>query len=188
MTDQLQHTSIPVGTESQEAPTLQTLARLAALRRRDLLGWMAAVVLGSGRAAAPAASTTRLRVGVASCADQRKPQPIWDAVLAEPPDFFVFAGDNVYASEQPFDVATLRAAYMELAAKPNFARVRTTVPHLAVWDDHDYGVNDGGAEFPHKQALTQHSCHQPQTRTSRSPCEPLTLSPWGLDSGRQCAD
>ena len=113
MTDQLQHTSIPVGTESQEAPTPQTLARLAALRRRDLLGWMAAVVLGSGRAAAPAASTTRLRVGVASCADQRKPQPIWDAVLAEPPDFFVFAGDNVYASEQPFDVATLRAAYLE---------------------------------------------------------------------------
>ena len=41
---------------------------------------------------------------------------------------------------------------MELAAKPNFARLRTTVPHLAVWDDHDYGVNDGGAEFPHKQA------------------------------------
>ncbi len=93
----------------------------------------AVVVLGSGRAAAPAASTTRLRVGVASCADQRKPQPIWDAVLAESPDFFVFAGDNVYASEPPFEVATLHAAYMELAAKPNFARLRTTVPHVAVW-------------------------------------------------------
>jgi phosphodiesterase/alkaline phosphatase D-like protein len=122
MTDQLRYTPIPVRTESQEAPTPQTVARLAALRRRDLLGWMAAViVLGSGRAAAPAASTTRLRMGVASCADQRQPQPIWDTVLAEPPDFFVFAGDNVYASEQPFDVATLRAAYLELAAKPNFA-------------------------------------------------------------------
>jgi alkaline phosphatase D len=153
MTDQLRHTPIPVQTESQEAPPPQTVAPLAALRRRDLLGWIAAVVvLGSGRTAAPAASTTRLRVGVASCADQHKPQPIWDAVLAEQPDFFVFAGDNVYASEQPFDVTTLRAAYMELAAKPNFERVRTAVPHLAVWDDHDYGVNDGGAEFPHKQA------------------------------------
>jgi alkaline phosphatase D len=110
--------------------------------------------VGTGRATTPAASTTRLRVGVgvASCADQRQPQPIWDAVLAEQPDFFVFAGDNVYASEQPFEVTTLRTAYRELAAKPNFARVRTTVPHLAVWDDHDYGVNDSGAEFPHKQA------------------------------------
>ena len=106
----------------------------------------------AGRAASTAASATRLRVGVASCADQRQPQPIWDAVLAEQPDFFVFAGDNVYASEQPFDVATLRAAYEALAAKPNFAHVRRTIPHLAVWDDHDYGVNDGGAAFPHKQA------------------------------------
>jgi len=69
----------------------------AALRRRDLLGWVAtAVLLGGGRAASPAASATRLRVGVASCADQRQPQPLWDAVLTEQPDFFVFAGDNVY--------------------------------------------------------------------------------------------
>ena len=49
-------------------------------------------------------------------------------MLAEQPDFFVFAGDNVYASEQPFDVTKLHAAYMELAAKSNFARLRTTVP------------------------------------------------------------
>ena len=34
----------------------------AALRRRDLLGWVAtAVLLGGGRAASPAASATRLR-------------------------------------------------------------------------------------------------------------------------------
>ena len=110
MTDRLRQITIPVQSDSLEAPISQTVARLAMPRRRDVLGWVAAVVvLGTGRATAPAASTTRLRVGVASCADQRKPQPIWDAVLAEQPDFFVFAGDNVYASEQPFDVTTLRA-------------------------------------------------------------------------------
>ena len=37
-------------------------------------------------------------------------------------------------------------------------------------------------------ALTQHSCHQPQTRTSRSTCAQLTFSPLGPDSGRRCAD
>jgi alkaline phosphatase D len=26
------------------------------------------------------------------------------------------------------------------------------VPHLATWDDHDYGKNDGGAAFVHKRA------------------------------------
>ena len=115
MTDQLRHTTIAVRTDPLEAPTPQPLTpwpevlacrhHLAAPRRRELLGWVAAaVVLGGGRAASPAASATRLRVGVASCADQRQPQPIWDAVLTEQPDFFVFAGDNVYASEQPFEV------------------------------------------------------------------------------------
>ena len=153
MTDRLRQMTIPVQSDSLETPISQTVARLAMPQRRDLLGWVAAVVVfGTGRATAPAASTTRLRVGVASCADQRKPQPIWDAVLAESPDFFVFAGDNVYASEQPFEVSKLHAAYMELSAKPNFERLRSTMPHMAVWDDHDYGVNDGGTEFPHKQA------------------------------------
>jgi alkaline phosphatase D len=23
---------------------------------------------------------------------------------------------------------------------------------MAIWDDHDYGLNDGGVAFPHKQA------------------------------------
>jgi alkaline phosphatase D len=27
------------------------------------------------------------------------------------------------------------------------ARLRSTVPHLATWDDHDYGKNDAGADF-----------------------------------------
>jgi alkaline phosphatase D len=122
------------------------------LRRRGLvLGAAAAAALGaSGQgAAAPAA---RVRVGLASCADQDKPQPIWDAVLAEPPDFFIFGGDNVYASTPPFSAARLREAYDALAAKPSFERLRAGVPHLAVWDDHDYGLNDGGAEFAHKRA------------------------------------
>jgi alkaline phosphatase D len=65
----------------------------------------------------------------------------------------MLAGDNVYASEQPFDVATLRAAYVALAAKANFACVRTPVSRLAVWDNHDHIVNDGGTEFPHKQVV-----------------------------------
>jgi hypothetical protein len=37
-------------------------------------------------------------------------------------------------------------------------------------------------------AQTQHSCHQPPTRTSCSICEQLTRSPLWPDSGRRCAD
>lgn len=120
------------------------------LVRRDIIVAGAAALTGC--ASADANRTARVRIGVASCADQDKPQPIWDAALAERPDFFVFGGDNVYASEQPFDIARLRQAYDTLARHTNFERLRAAVPHLAVWDDHDCGLNDGGAAFAHKQA------------------------------------
>ena len=90
------------------------------------------------------------RIAFGTCADQTKPQPIWDTVLADKPDLMIFGGDNVYSSEQPWSAAKLREAYATQAAAPGFAKLRRTVPHLAVWDDHDYGLNDGGAEFAHK--------------------------------------
>jgi alkaline phosphatase D len=122
---------------------------MTGIARRDVIVAGAAALAGCASADAGGA---RVRIGVASCADQGKPQPVWDAALAEQPDFFVFAGDNVYASEQPFDIARLRRAYDTLERHTNFERLRAKVPHLAIWDDHDCGLNDGGAAFEHKQA------------------------------------
>ncbi|MBI5277953.1 MAG: alkaline phosphatase family protein [Burkholderiales bacterium] len=92
------------------------------------------------------------RVAFTSCADQSKPQPIWDTLYADRPDLVIFGGDNVYASPQQWTPEALRTAYQAQAAIPGFARVRRSFPHLAIWDDHDYGLNDGGADFVHKQA------------------------------------
>ena len=87
------------------------------------------------------------RIAFGSCIDQNKPQPIWTPILADRPDLFIFGGDNVYASTPPWSREKLDAAYAKLAASPGFARLRETTPHLAIWDDHDYGLNDGGAGF-----------------------------------------
>lgn len=95
------------------------------------------------------------RFAFGSCADQTEPQPVWEAVLATQPDLFLFGGDNVYASLQPWSAAQLAEAYAQLAAKPGFERLRRSVPHLAIWDDHDYGRNDAGAEFEHKAESKQ---------------------------------
>jgi alkaline phosphatase D len=92
------------------------------------------------------------RIAIGSCTDQAKPQPIWNTVLADRPDLAIFAGDNVYASDVPWSLAKLEQAYALQAAVPGFARLRASVPHLAIWDDHDYGMNDGGAGFAHRQA------------------------------------
>ena len=100
----------------------------------------------------PAWPTQVQKIIFGSCIDQRRPQPIWQSILAAKPDLFIFGGDNVYASSQPWQLQSLENAYAAQAAQSGFAALRATIPHLAVWDDHDFGLNDGGVEFAHKQA------------------------------------
>lgn len=110
---------------------------------------------GDSGAAIGSPGSALQRIAFGSCCDQDRPQPIWDAVLGAQPELFIFGGDNVYASAQPWRQERLAAAYARLAAEPGFARLRDRVAHLAIWDDHDYGLNDGGAEFAHKEASKQ---------------------------------
>ncbi|MEM7583600.1 MAG: alkaline phosphatase D family protein [Acidobacteriota bacterium] len=96
----------------------------------------------------PAISTPIERIALGSCADQERPQRIWPAIAETEPQVFLFLGDNVYADT--YDMAEMRSAYETLAAVPEFAAFRERVPILATWDDHDFGWNDAGAEYPHK--------------------------------------
>jgi alkaline phosphatase D len=98
-----------------------------------------------------ASSKTLNRLAFGSCIDQTKPQPIWSAINASKPDLFIFGGDNVYASEQPWRLEKLQSAYAQLAQNAGFAQLRSTTPLQVIWDDHDYGLNDGGSDFQHKQ-------------------------------------
>lgn len=90
------------------------------------------------------------RIAFGSCANQTMGQPIWDAVLAYRPDLFLFCGDNVYGDFSSSEAGNLKQAYAEAAKIAGYGKLRDSVSHLAVWDDHDYGLNDGGVEFPHK--------------------------------------
>jgi alkaline phosphatase D len=83
------------------------------------------------------------------CADESKPQPVWQHVLARKNDLFIFTGDNIYGDSR--DMAVLAAKYAKLAAIPGFARLRETTPVVAVWDDHDFGENDAGGDYPAKE-------------------------------------
>jgi alkaline phosphatase D len=122
----------------------------------------AAVLGGLGSAAAdetiagsqsdphPSLGRTLRRIAFGCCADQSKPQPVWGSVLARQNDLFIFLGDNIYGDSR--DMAVLRAKYEQLAAIPGFAKLRQTTPVVAVWDDHDFGENDAGGEYPQKEA------------------------------------
>lgn len=119
------------------------------LRRREFVAWGAAALAGC--AAPGPRHAGRTLIDFASCTDQSRPQPMWDTILADRPDFFIFAGDSVYADRPPFSLGKLRDAYATQEAVPGFSRLRATVPHMAIWDDGDFGENDGGADFPFKQ-------------------------------------
>ncbi len=57
-------------------------------------------------------------------------------------------GDAIYADVPKG--TKMEEAYAKLAAQPGFAKLRQSCPMMAVWDDHDYGKDDAGAELPNK--------------------------------------
>jgi alkaline phosphatase D len=98
----------------------------------------------------PALGRRLSRIAFGCCAEQSKSQPVWDPVLARHNDLFIFLGDNIYGDTR--DMTVLRAKYEMLAGIPGFAKLRASTPVVAVWDDHDFGENDAGGEYPQKEA------------------------------------
>ncbi len=85
------------------------------------------------------------RVAFGSCIQQDLELPIFATILNEKPELMLFLGDNIYADTS--DLPTLRTKYAKLDGKPEFQRLVQTTRVMATWDDHDYGKNDGGADF-----------------------------------------
>jgi len=84
-------------------------------------------------------------VVVGSCAKQDGDQAFWDVIRHESPDLFLFIGDNIYADALKY--RKLKKQYRKLGRSEGFARLRNETRMMATWDDHDYGLNDGGADY-----------------------------------------
>ena len=106
------------------------------------------------------------RFAFGSCAKERLPQPIWKTIEQQDPELFLFIGDNNYAdywapdgreivSAPVTDVNRLKEAYQTLSEIPGFNEFRAVTPMLGTWDDHDYGANDQGKEYPLKAESQQ---------------------------------
>src|ERR1700744_3707279 len=78
--------------------------------------------------------------------------PALRAITAQAPDLMVFLGDNVFGLAKSGDpsMPEMRRAYQRLASDPDFQALRSAVPTIETWDDHDFGVNDGGADSPYR--------------------------------------
>lgn len=94
------------------------------------------------------------RIAFGSCLSEKEDQSIWTTLAAENPDAFIFMGDNIYGDAYRSDplfsdptMPKMRSSYNKLAQSTPFANFRAQVPVMPIWDDHDYGANDGGADY-----------------------------------------
>ena len=138
----------------------------------------------AGQSLAPDALLTRIAVG--SCNRQDQDQAFWGRVAAANPQLFLMIGDNVYGDigwDGGADLGTFRAAYASLAAEPGFAALRSRVPMMVTWDDHDFGPNDAGGTFAHRafsERIFEHFWQSPaEVRDRPGVYQAVTTGPAG---------
>lgn len=85
------------------------------------------------------------RLSFGSCNNHLEPNALWDDIYNAKPQVFVWGGDIIYADTDQVD--KIESFYSELAQLPAYAKLASEVPISGTWDDHDYGLNDGGATF-----------------------------------------
>ncbi len=104
-------------------------------------------------AATLAPDTTLTRIAFGSCYHPSLKSGIFNEIAGQHPDAFVFLGDNVYAKDESDDptLMSLRQAYADLSAVESFKALRESTPLLVAWDDHDYGKDDAGGDFKHRE-------------------------------------
>ncbi len=81
-------------------------------------------------------------VAVGSCSRLGSNGSVYDTIRAAQPDLFLVPGDFFYADHiEVFDQFT--EAFDETLTSPAQAALLAEIPIAYVWDDHDYGGNDG---------------------------------------------
>lgn len=82
---------------------------------------------------------------------------IWPAILKHDPQFYLLIGDQVYAdiySSRYLGVSSdprhVWERYIDSRLSLAIFRQKKLRPVYAIWDDHDYGVNNGDKSYPHK--------------------------------------
>lgn len=93
------------------------------------------------------------KIAFGSCNHQNRSQAMWAEIVQEQPDLWVWLGDNVYADTD--DPVVMKQKYDKQHSHPEYQQFVSSVRVNGVWDDHDYGLNDGGKEYTMKAASQQ---------------------------------
>ena len=103
-----------------------------------------------GLSSSTAINSEHYVMGFGSCLTEKREQPIWSAIKEENLQEFIFMGDNVYGdNEETGELDDMKVAYaLQREKLPDWLK---EIKVNAIWDDHDYGKNDGGEEYLFKE-------------------------------------
>ena len=107
-----------------------------------------------------AAEAREITIALGSCFFLADPNPlfsrpgygggfdIFGTIAARKPDVMLWLGDNLYLQAPDLlDPASMAARYRRQRGFAELQPVLTATSHLAIWDDHDYGPNDGDRSY-----------------------------------------
>lgn len=96
---------------------------------------------------------TLTTIAFGSCNKETEPQPMWPVINTNKPELWIWLGDNIYGDTK--DTALLHKKYDIQKSNPNYQQFMKQTPVIGTWDDHDYGINDGGKEWSIKKESQQ---------------------------------
>eukprot|EP01121_Diplochlamys_sp_Union-15-3_P021217 TRINITY_DN8526_c0_g1_i1.p1 TRINITY_DN8526_c0_g1~~TRINITY_DN8526_c0_g1_i1.p1 ORF type:complete len:419 (+),score=55.40 TRINITY_DN8526_c0_g1_i1:50-1306(+) len=105
-------------------------------------------------------SKTLTKIAFGSCNRPDMNQALWNTITDYQPDIWIWLGDVVYADRQKYpgfwestDLDVMKSIYNAQKQSPQYLRLISNCSVVGVWDDHDYGKNDGGIEYADKDKV-----------------------------------
>ena len=88
-------------------------------------------------------------IAFGSCNRQFLNQSFWQDIAMTKPDVWFGLGDNIYADTTKKNI--LKNKYDQLNNSAYYQEFKNIIPIESIWDDHDYGINNGGKNYKLKE-------------------------------------
>lgn len=92
---------------------------------------------------------TDFTIAFGSCSHEDDPQPLWNHIMQEEADLWIWLGDAIYGDTENMD--EFSAKFKMQNHNPDYQKFKQSIDIIGIWDDHDYGDNDAGKEYPLKK-------------------------------------